>query len=47
MTPRHRRERTLAQQLARASRRAGVAWCSLALSAVVVYLVPPYNRFYG
>jgi hypothetical protein len=47
MTPRHRRQRTLADHLARASRRAGVAWCSLALAGVAVYLAPPYVRFYG
>lgn len=46
MTPRHRRQRTLAEQLARATRRAGVAWCSLALAGTVVYLAPPYARIY-
>lgn len=42
-----RRPRSLVEQLARASRRAGVVWCSLAAAGVVVYVVPPYARVYG
>lgn len=42
-----RNDHSLRGVLARAARRAGALWGGLALSAVVVYNVPPYSRFYG